>query len=500
MGRRVLAGLAVVAVVATGCGRANDLVADDSPPEPTDAKRSTVAAFHDQTIEWSDCGEYECGSVEVPLDYSDPSGDTVEIELKRAPASSGDPIGTLFINPGGPGGSGQDYLEYFVPEQSDEVRDNYDIVGFDPRGVAGSDPVVCLDDAELDEVVAYDPDPDTPAEVSKLRRLLRGWAEGCVAAGPLAGHVSTVEVARDLDILRAVVGDPKLTYYGASYGTYIGAIYAELFPRRVGRFVLDGAVDPTQSATKANLQAVAGFQTALEAYVDDCVASGDCPLGSNRSEAIVRLRSFFDDLDQIPLDTDDPKRPLTEALGYIGVVAPLYNPDYWPLLTEALSAAFQGDGSMLLRLVDAYLRREDGHYHDNMIQVSYAVRCLDDPAHLTPQQIRRSIPRYEQASPVFGRIFAWSLLGCSAWPIRPEQPAPVIDAAGAAPIVVVATTRDPATPYAGAEALADALRSGVLVSRDGDGHTGYHMGNDCVDHAIDTYLVDGTIPKNGLSC
>ncbi|MGH3460625.1 MAG: alpha/beta fold hydrolase, partial [Kribbellaceae bacterium] len=268
--RRRAAWLAVVAVLATGCGRADVLVADDSPPGPTaeTEQRSTVAAFHDQTIEWSECGDFECGSVEVPLDYTDPSGDTVEIELKRASASSGDPIGTLFINPGGPGGSGRDYLEYFVSEQSEEVLDSYDVVGFDPRGVAGSDPLVCLDDAELDELVAYDPDPDTPAEVTRARELVRGLAEGCVAAGPLAAHVSTVEVARDLDILRAVVGDPKLTYYGASYGTYIGAIYAELFPRRVGRFVLDGAVDPTLSATKAGLQQVAGFQTALEAYVD----------------------------------------------------------------------------------------------------------------------------------------------------------------------------------------------------------------------------------------
>ncbi|HYJ68739.1 MAG TPA: alpha/beta fold hydrolase [Nocardioidaceae bacterium] len=162
--------------------------------------------------------------------------------------------------------------------------------------------------------------------------------------------MSTVEVARDLDILRAVVGDPKLTYYGASYGTYIGAIYAELFPRRVGRLVLDGAVDPTLSATKAGLRQAAGFQTALEAYVDDCVATGDCPLGSDRREVIVRLRTFLDDLDQNPLDTGDPERPLTEALGFTGVVAPLYNQDYWPLLTEALTAAAQGDGSVLLRL------------------------------------------------------------------------------------------------------------------------------------------------------
>jgi pimeloyl-ACP methyl ester carboxylesterase len=518
-GRRRLAVLAVVAVLATACGGSDEPEADDPTPEPTaetgqpcgdstapectppaESDHSTVAAYHDQTVDWSDCGDYQCGSVEVPLDYADPSGATVEIRLKRAPARSDHPIGTMFINPGGPGASGQDYVDSFAPQMSEEVLENYDIVGFDPRGVAESDPLVCLDDAELDELVAYDPDPDTPAEVDKATELGRGLGEACADAGELSSHVSTVEVARDLDILRAVVGDKKLTYYGASYGTYIGSTYAELFPERVGRFVLDGAVDPALSATELNFKQVAGFQTAVEAYIDDCVNSGDCPLGSDPDSAMDRLIEFRDGLDQEPLDSGDPERPLTQALGNYGIMLPLYSEDSWPLLTQALSAAFAGDGSVLLRIADFYLSRTSGGYSDNSAQAFSAVSCLDHPVHLTTQQIERSESRYEQASPVFGRIWAWSMLTCSQWPIQPQQPAPVIDGAGAAPIVVVGTTRDPATPYAQAVALADELQSGVLVSRDGDGHTGYHMGNECVDDAIDAYFVDGTVPEDGLSC
>ncbi|MGH3483998.1 MAG: alpha/beta hydrolase [Nocardioidaceae bacterium] len=510
-GRRGLAGLAVVAVLATGCGGGDDdPEADDPTTEPAaeteqsspapDSDRSSVAAFHDQTIDWSECGDFECGSVEVPLDYDDPSGETVELQLKRAPAQSDDPIGTLFINPGGPGGSGQNYVDSFAPQMSSEVLDNYDIIGFDPRGVAESDPLVCLDDAELDELVAFDPDPDTPAEADEARELVRGLGEGCVDAGELSAHVSTVEVARDLDILRAVVGDPKLTYYGASYGTLIGATYAELFPERVGRFVLDGAIDPALSATELNIQQAAGFQTALEAYIDYCVSSGECPLGSDPQSAMDQLMGFLDGLDQEPLDSGDPDRPLTQSLGFYGIALPLYSEDFWPLLTQGLTAALDGDGSLLLGFADTYLSRTPAGYSDNSAQVIYAVNCLDHPVQLSDQQISDSESRYEQVSPVFGRIFAWSMISCSEWPIQPEQPAPDIDGAGAAPIVVIGTTRDPATPYHWADALAGHLQSGVLVSRDGDGHTGYHMGNDCVDEAIDAYLVDGTVPQDGLSC
>lgn len=510
IGRRGPAVLAVLAVIAVGaCGGADDEseTTDDPTSEPTteetpppDGEAGGLQRYRGQSIEWSECGNFECGNIEVPIDYDDPNGATLQLELKKAPATSSDPRGALFINPGGPGGSGTDYVEFLTGEMSDEVRESYDIVGFDPRGVAKSDPLVCLDDAEVDELVSYDPDPDTPAENERARELVRGLGEGCAEAGPLAENVSTVDVARDLDILRAVVGDKKLNYYGASYGTFIGATYAELFPDRVGRFILDGAVDPSMSAEKTNIEQAAGFQTALEAYVDDCLAGDGCPLDGDRDDALRQISDFLDQLDEEPLDTGDPERPLTESLGFYGIALPLYRQSDWPYLTQGLSAALDGDGSMLLNFADLYLSREADGYSDNSAQVIYAVNCLDRPVELTDEQIQKSERRYERASPVFGRIFAWSMLGCSEWPIRPDQPPQRIDGAGAGPIVVVGTTRDPATPYRWAEALASQLESGVLVTRDGDGHTGYHMGNDCVDDALDGYLVDGDVPEDGLSC
>jgi pimeloyl-ACP methyl ester carboxylesterase len=520
LGRRGLAVVAAVLMVGAGCSGDDEPEADDPTTEPTaeteqpcgdpTAPECTPPArsgpgrpevpFRELTIDWSECGDYECGTIDVPLDYESPGGSTVELELKRAPASSDDPLGTLFINPGGPGASGQDYLDTFASHLSDEMLNRYDIVGFDPRGVAASDPLICLDDAEVDELVSYDPDPDTAAEANEARELVRGLGEGCADVGPLAANVSTVDVARDLEILRAAVGDEKLAYYGASYGTYIGATYAELFPDRVGRLVLDGAIDPSLSAAEFNIQQVAGFQTALEAYVDDCLDSDDCPLGPDQSGAMDQISEFLENLDQSPIDSGDDDRPLTEALGYYGIALPLYSEDLWPILTQALTAAFDGDGSLLLTIADTYLNRAPSGYIDNRAQVIYAVNCLDHPISLSNQQIERSEPRYERASPVFGRVFAWSMLGCSEWPLTADPPAPTIDAAGAAPIVVVGTTRDPATPYHWAEALAAQLKSGVLVSRDGDGHTGYHMGNDCVDEAIDGYLLDDTVPADGLSC
>ncbi len=517
--RRGLAVIAAVAVLGSACGGGDDSESDDAPTdtptsqevcrEPGQADCTTasqrpsgfrsLADFESQPLDWADCGDFECGSVEVPVDYANPSGATVELELKRAPAT-GHPLGTLFINPGGPGGSGVDYVDTIASELSEQMRSRYDVVGFDPRGVGESDPLVCLNDDELDELVSFDPDPDTAHEEGQARDLVTGLGEACADEGELASHVSTVEVARDLDILRSAVGDQKLTYYGASYGTYIGATYAELFPDRVGRMVLDGAIDPKLSAEQINIQQAAGFQTALEAYVDDCIASGTCPLGSDRDTAMDQIRSFLDDLDQDPLDTDDPDRPLTEALGFYGIALPLYSRDYWPLLTQGLTAAFDGDGSVLLRFADTYLSRTPSGYSDNSAQVINAVNCLDRPARLSNDQIRRSVPRYEKASPVFGRVFAWTMLSCSEWPLKPSAPAPTIDGAGAPPIVVVGTTRDPATPYHWAESLASELKSGVLVSRDGDGHTGYHVGNACVDNALDRYFVDGDVPEDGLSC
>jgi len=510
---------AVAALAPAACGTTADLVEGSSTAAPTSVEpsptesptdgptaeppSSELAQFYNQQPGWQDCGSgFECATVEVPLDYEDVDAGTVGLELKKAPATSQDErIGTLFINPGGPGGSGITYVDTFLSQVTPELRAAYDIVGFDPRGVGTSDPVACLSDDRLDDFIASDPDPDTAAEVQRAAALVRELGQACEQnTGALASHVSTIEVAKDLDVLRAVVGDKALHYYGASYGTYIGATYSELFPKNVGRMVLDGALDPQLSIEELNIEQAEGFQTALEAYAADCVSQG-CPLGSSEEEVLSRIESFLDGLDAEPLETDDPDRPLTQALGFYGVAVTLYSQDSWRFLTGALQAAFDGDGSQLLYLADIYTDREaGGGYATNSTQVNYAVNCLDHPIDISAAEIEASESEYERASPVFGRVFAWSLLGCSNWPIQPALEPLTIDGSGAPPILVVGTTRDPATPYQWSEALAEQLESGVLVSRDGDGHTGYHMGNECVDEAIDGYLIDGSVPDDGLKC
>ncbi|MGH1561205.1 alpha/beta hydrolase [Mumia sp. DW29H23] len=503
----MVAGLLTVSACGSAKESRDSALTDGTPTSaaPSDAGDDidpALAPFYEQDLEWGSCGRYECASAEVPLDYDAPDGDRITLELRRLPA--GDPSsrrGSLFINPGGPGGSGVDYVASFTATAGDDVLDTYDVVGFDPRGVARSTPLECADTAQLDEFVNTDPTPDDAAEEQAFYDASRTLGERCQSeSGALAAHVSTVEVAKDLDILRAAVGDPTLTYLGASYGTMIGATYAELFPERAGRLVLDGAIDPSIDTEGLNQGQAEGFQTALRAYLEACTQQSDCPLGDDPDAAQDRLSEFLADLDQQPLRTSTADRPLTEALGFYGMAVTLYNQDYWELLTRALRQAFDGNGTQLLFLADQYLARDENGYTDNSVVALTAVNCLDDPSTMTVDEARASVPDFEELSPVFGRSFAWAPVTCTAWPIKPAQPAPEIDAVGAPPIVVVGTTRDPATPYRWSEAMAEQLESGVLVSRDGDGHTGYAMGNACVDDAVDDFLVTGTAPEDGLKC
>ncbi|MDQ3627970.1 MAG: alpha/beta hydrolase [Actinomycetota bacterium] len=473
------------------------------PPE-TSAPTLDAAAlddYYEQEVEWTDCTGGECGSALVPLDYAEPTGETVTLALKRIPAT-GEPVGTLFVNPGGPGGSGVEFADTFVTQMRPQVLRSYDVVGFDPRGVGRSDPVDCLGDAELGDFLAADADPETPEEIAQVQDAVDEFGQGCVAStGDLLAHVSTIEVARDLDVLRGVVGDEQLTYYGASYGTSIGSAYAELFPEHAGRLVLDGATDPSLSSQERNLTQAAGFQTALYAYVENCQLSPDCPLPPGRDEAARRVGDLLDQLDAAPLPTGDPERPLTESLGFYGIGGMLYNQANWAVLTPALERAFAGDGAELLRLSDFYFSREDdGSFTDNSAEAILAVNCLDDPSSSSVEEVEASIPAYTEASPTFGRLFAWSQISCADWPVESSYEPREIRAKGAEPILVIGTTRDPATPYEWSVALAEQLESGVLVSRDGDGHTSFGADNACVDSAIDAFFLDGTVPDDGLEC
>jgi pimeloyl-ACP methyl ester carboxylesterase len=473
-----------------------------SEPKPKSASApSSLSSFYEQKLAWTDCGQAHCTWAKVPIDYEKPDGATTRLRVKVYPATGGTAQHSLFVNPGGPGGSAVDFAASMVSSVGKQVRADFDIVGVDPRGVGQSSPLKCLSDRAFDDFTETDPDPDNAAEIKALRASMTTLGEACEKnSGELAAHVSTVEVARDMDVVRALLGRSKLDWFGASYGTELGAVYAQLFPDKVGRMVLDGAVDPSLDAAGSSLGQATGFQRALDAYAADCVKSSTCPLGRDVQSGMAKIAALMRQLDAQPMAAT-ADRKLTEGQAFYGIAVTLYDKSTWPYLSQALTQAFKGNGAGLLLLSDAYfMRQPDGSYAGNLGQVIYAVSCLDNADDLTQAETEALIPRFEKVSPVFGRALGWGALGCSDWPIKPANPLPKIRAEGAPPILVLGTTRDPATPYEWAKALASQLASGVLVTRVGDGHTAYNSGNRCITDAVDTYLVKGTVPKDGLVC
>lgn len=481
---------------------------DDAPATKADDKASPSASgksledFYDQDIAWEACGSNECGTIEVPISYQEPGEGTILLSLEKAKAT-GESIGSLVVNPGGPGAPGTSTVEDAEFYFGDKLRAAYDIIGFDPRGTGESEPVDCVTDDELDEQIAGDPDPDTPEEVEDGTENAEEFWAGCEArSGGVAAHVSTVEAARDMDVLREALGEDKLDYLGFSYGTRLGATYAELYPDKTGRLVLDGAIDPSISSRDGSLSQAKGFETALRSYIQDCVDGGDCFLGGSVDAGLTTIKDLLDEIDETPLEAGDAEgRKLTVGLAFYGLITPLYSQDNWTYLDDGLRKALDGDGSTLLLLADFYGSREGGSYTDNSLEAISVINCLDDPYSITPDEVPDQFADFEEASPTFGKVFAWGLTACNGIPFSStDEPDLEIDASGAAPIVVLGTTRDPATPYEEAVAMAEQLESGVLVSRDGDGHTAYNKDNACIDDAVHGYLIDGTVPEDGLEC
>ncbi|MFB9377540.1 alpha/beta hydrolase [Kineococcus gynurae] len=491
--------------------------AEEPAPQPTPTALTPVtpdggeqagnpdfARFYDQRLSWTGCqGDFECARLTVPVDYADPAGATTTLALVRLPTTGrgADRLGSLVVNPGGPGASGIEYARTAEVSLSDAVRAHFDVVGFDPRGVGSSAPLQCLDASDTDDFLAEDPTPDTPAEVRTRQRLARELGEGCADAGALAAHVDSGSVARDLDVLRAALGDDRLSYLGKSYGTFLGALYAQRFPGRVGRVVLDGAIDPALTGAEIDEGQAQGFEQALGAYVENCQAGDDCPLTGTVEQGREQIRGLLRSLDADPLPTGDGARELTEGLATLGLAYPLYAEQLWPQLTEALTAAFGGDGTPLLAFADAYAHRTTGgEYSDNSATVIYAVNCLDRPSDGSVAEVQAEVERLTALAPTFGPFLGWGSLPCVDWPIPSVDVAGPVSAAGAGPILVVGTTRDPATPYAWAQSLAAELESGRLLTYDGDGHTAYRRGSACIDADVDDYLLTGVLPAEGTTC
>lgn len=505
--RRLLRTFATVlgttGLLITGCSKGSSTT---SASGSTPAAPAALQPYYAQHLNWRDCGVsgFQCATMKAPRDYRKPDGGDIKLAVSRKKATGpGKRIGSLLVNPGGPGGSAIGYLQsYAALGYPAPVRARYDMVAIDPRGVARSEPVECLTGPQMDAYTQVDQTPDDSAEVSELGTAFEKFADGCEQrSGTILPHVSTVETARDMDILRALLGDEKLTYLGASYGTFLGATYAELFPGRTGRLVLDGAMDPSLPSLEMNRDQTAGFETAFQAFAADCVKKSDCPLGTtSTADAATRLKQLFTDLDAQPVPAGD-SRKLGESLATTGVIAAMYDEGTWPQLRSALAGARAGDGSGLLALSDSYYERKPNGTYANLMFANAAVNCLDAPPAFTgPDSVEQALPSFEKASPVFGKAFAWAALNCARWPVAATGTAHRITAKGASPIVVVGTTRDPATPYKWAQSLAAQLFSGRLLTYEGDGHTAYGRGSHCIDTAINTYLLDGTPPAEGTKC
>lgn len=461
--------------------------------------KAGLAAFYDQKLTWTACHDnFQCATLSVPENYDKPRGKTLDIAVIRQPSSSSHE-GSLIINPGGPGASGVDFVTQSASSFS-ELTEHYDLVSFDPRGVGASDPIRCVTSSELDAYINENPDPQTPAEHAAMVSQAKQFADDCFRQnGNYLEHVATIDEARDMDVLRAALGDRKLTYYGASYGTYLGAKYAQLFPTRIRAMVLDGALDPNEPVTQENLVQAKGFQVDLDDFLAQCVQSGNCPLGSTVAAAHAELENLKASVTAHPL-TSTTGRVLGPGEFFEGVAAGLYQTEVWPELWESLGLLKEGQPSALFLFADALTGRNPDGSYNNLIESNIAINCVDRPAPKSVASYDAHAKAFAKQAPDFGAAIEYSSLPCAFWKVPPvERPHPV-HAPGAPPILVIGTTRDPATPYVWAQALAKQLSSGVLLTYNGDGHTAYIRHDSCVDAAVKSYLIDLHTPNPGTTC
>jgi pimeloyl-ACP methyl ester carboxylesterase len=456
---------------------------------------SGISRYTSQKLTWSACTidkkSAQCATTTAPLDYATPDGQALTLKLAKVVATQTPKLGTIFVNPGGPGEPGTTLAVGFKTDGLEQ----YDIIGWDPRGTGGSTPVVCENGAAVDAVMQLDQSPDTDAEKQALINGWKSFGASCLAkSGALLQHISTVDTVQDLDLLRQLVGDAKLNYLGYSYGTYIGAVYADKFPAKVGKMVLDSAVNITNDESVSQS---AGFDLALGNYAEWC-ATQNCSLGSTKEKVLATITALLEKLDASPLP-GDATRKLTQSAAGDGIAIFLYTDQtYWAQLTAALEKAIGGDGRYLLLYGDQLRGRQTNGQYDPSFFAFPAIGCADSQ----DDGIERAFADWKidaQRAPIFGKYFGPNIW-CTVWPVQGLAPFD-IKGKGAAPIVVVGATGDSATPYQYAAWMSDQLESGVLVTYDGAGHATY--GNDrstCVDSMVVTYFAKGTVPPDGLFC
>ncbi|HTO01421.1 MAG TPA: alpha/beta hydrolase [Microthrixaceae bacterium] len=510
--RRVAPAMAlVIAVLAVSCSVVDTDTSSASlrSEERTAARaKQDVSPQPDGKLSWTGCQDkvaaaarLQCATLEVPLDPSEPNGKQISLALARqkATGTSEQRLGSLVMNPGGPGGSGIEFLASAAAIFPAELSQRFDLVSFDPRGVAESSPVRCLDDKAKAEQLTGDLSPDTPEELKRAVDDQKTFLEGCKKkSGDLLTHMSTADVAADLDLIREALGDKKLSYVGFSYGTAIGAVYATLFPENTRALVLDGSVSPTSDpVTQTEIQ-VKGFENTLKNFISACNADKKCAIGPDAAAVIQQTRAA---LAKKPIKVTDSTgtRELGVDLFDLGLATALYDTTLWGTVATSISTINEGGAELLLSLGDRQTGRKADGTFNNSSDSQTMVNCADENVRPSLSEAQANAERIKAAAPTFGDALAWSALGCLDWP-EAANPLPTISGAGAAPILVIGTLGDPATPYTWSEEMASTLESGHLLTYEGDGHTAFLRAGPCIDDAVVSYLVDLKLPVEGKSC
>jgi pimeloyl-ACP methyl ester carboxylesterase len=496
------------ALVATGCTSGDAPKPVASQPDSGNVQESAspgLGKYYSQKVKWSDCGDLECASIKAPLDYSDPSGKQIELALNRLPASGSDKIGSLLINPGGPGGSGTEYVKSAAAFQfSKDVKAKYDLVGFDPRGVGKSTAVACRSDKQNDEDREKSRIPTTTAQVKAMLADSAVYAKDCETKSPagLLENVDTDSAARDLDLIRAAVGDKQLNYAGFSYGTKLGSAYLRLFPKNSGRMLLDGAMDPRLSVTQTGEAQAKAFERALDLYLKKCLTSEDnCPYTGSVKHARAQLSALMKEADKNPLKTASG-RVVPASDIYSALLIPLYEPSQASIVTTAIGNAMKdGDGTALLAIADISAERQSDGSYSNTNDAFTAVNCLDYPHESgSVSAVEARAKNFKKVAPFFGPALGYDD-GCSTWAANAKpQPSDYSVKDPAHAPLIVGTTGDPATPYPWSKSLQKLITGSRLLTYQGEGHTAYGRSNQCVTDTVDDFLLSGNLPSEDKTC
>ena len=455
-------------------------------------KNWTLKEFQNQELKWHNCYKnFQCSTLLVPVDYDKITSDVFHLKVIKFKATDQrQKLGALIVNPGGPGASAFDYAYNAENIVSAAIREKYDIVGFDERGVGQSDPIRCLTDKETDEMLAGPMISDTPKNQRKMVENAKFFASKCKkVAGNKLTHLSTFESAKDMELLRLALNEPKLNYLGKSYGTYLGTLYASLYPTKVGKMILDGAIDPSISIQEQNLAQAHGFELALDQF-----------LTKNKINKVL-VSTLFEKLRIKPLPTKS-NRDLNDSLAILGFAEGLYNNETgWSKLSESLRQALNGNGTLLLQLSDNYTgRSESGKYLSNQNDIAPIIICLDWQSSYKSTQNKINLNKFIDAAPIFGPYLAENEIVCSyLYPLQ-NYVNSYMNLAVTNPVMIIGTTRDPATPYEWSAALSRSFPHSLLVTLDADGHTGQGRRNSCIDSAVDRYLIDLYGSSGALIC